>query len=292
MFPGEVTRLQQAPGACAPGKIPRIYMTTNTYQDYRTLAFKRSGRILKIIIDSPESRNAVDDALHTDLARVFYEVNDDADTDVVILTGVGRWFCAGGDMTWFQELIDEPQRWHHMIVDAKRIIDSLLALEKPIIARVNGAAAGLGASIALLCDMVVAADTALIGDPHVKMGLVAGDGGAIIWPQLVGFARAKEMLLTGRMLSAKEAESIGLINYAVPADELDAKTDALANELAMGATLAIRWTKTVMNLELRRISDLLTDAALAYETQTNRSEDHQEAVRAFVEKRQPRFTGR
>lgn len=267
-------------------------MTTNTYQDYRTLSFERSGRILKIIIDSPESRNAVDDALHTDLARVFHEVNEDGATDVVVLTGVGRWFCAGGDMTWFQELIDEPQRWHHMIVDAKRIIDSLLALEKPIIARVNGAAAGLGASIALLCDMVVAVDTALIGDPHVKMGLVAGDGGAIIWPQLVGFARAKEMLLTGRMLSAKEAAAIGLINYAVPADELDAKTDALANELAMGATLAIRWTKTVMNLELRRISDLLTDAALAYETKTNASEDHQEAVRAFVEKRRPKFTGR
>lgn len=266
-------------------------MTSSQYMNYRTLSFERNGRILKITIDSAETRNAVDDDLHTDLARVFYEVNVDPDADVVILTGTGRWFCAGGDMTWFQELIDEPQRWNRMIVDAKRIINGLLELEKPIIARVNGAAAGLGASVALMCDMAVAVDTALIGDPHVKMGLVAGDGGAVIWPQLVGFSRAKEMLLTGRMLTAREAEAMGLINYAVTADELDAKVDALANELVNGATMAIRWTKSVMNLELRRISCLLTDAALAYETMTNASQDHQEAVRAFVEKRVPAFTG-
>lgn len=268
-----------------------IQMTPSTYLNYRTLSFERNGRVLKIIINSADTKNAVNDDLHTDLARVFYEVNADPDTDVAILTGTGRWFCAGGDMTWFQELIDEPQRWNRMMIDAKRIINGLLELEKPIIASINGAAAGLGASIALLCDMAVAVDTALIGDPHVKMGLVAGDGGAIIWPQLVGFSKAKEMLMTGKMLSAKEAESMGLINYAVPADQLNEKVDSLANELAAGATMAIRWTKTVMNLELRRISCLMTDAALAYETMTNSSRDHQEAVRAFVEKRPPKFTG-
>ena len=263
-----------------------------TYTGYRSLSFERQGRVLTITIDAPQKKNAVDDDLHGDLARVFSQVNADAGTDVVILTGTGRWFCAGGDMTWFQSLIDEPQRWTAMIIEAKRIINGLLELEKPIIARVNGAAAGLGASLALLCDLVVADETALIGDPHVKMGLVAGDGGAIIWPQLVGFAKAKEMLLTGRMLTAAEAQAMGLINYAVPAQQLDLKVNELATELAQGATLAIRWTKTVMNLELRRIANLLTDAALAYETVTNSSHDHQEAVNAFVGRRRPVFEGR
>lgn len=262
------------------------------YAGYSSLSFSRKGRLLTISIDTPQKKNAVDDALHRDLSRVFQEVNADPEADVVILTGSGRWFCAGGDMAWFQELIDEPKRWTSMIVEAKQIINGLLELEKPIIARVNGAAAGFGASIALMCDLVVADEGALIGDPHVKMGLVAGDGGAIIWPQLVGFAKAKEMLLTGRMLTATEAHAMGLINYAVPAHQLDQKVDELASELVAGATLAIRWTKTVMNLELRRIANLLTDAAVAYETVTNSSRDHQEAVRAFVERRKPLFEGR
>ena len=262
------------------------------YAGYGSLAFSQRENILTITIDTPAKKNAVDDSLHRDLARVFYEVNADSDVDVIILTGVGRWFCAGGDMGWFQALIDEPTRWNEMILEAKRIINGLLELEKPIIARVNGAAAGLGASLALLCDVIIADEAAVIGDPHVKMGLVAGDGGAIIWPQLVGFAKAKELLLTGRMLTATEAQAMGLINYAVPADALDEKVNALATELATGATLAIRWTKTVMNLELRRIATLMTDAAFAYETITNSSKDHQEAVSAFVSRRRPQFEGR
>jgi enoyl-CoA hydratase len=215
-------------------------MTFNNYQGYRSLSFDRKGKVLHIVIDTAEKKNAVDSGLHADLAKVFYEVNADPGSDVVVLTGVGKWFCAGGDMTWFQELIDEPQRWNYMLVEAKQIINGLLELEKPIIARVNGAAAGLGASLALMCDLVVAAESAVIGDPHVKMGLVAGDGGAIIWPQLVGFAKAKEMLLTGRMLTAKEAEVLGLVNYALPLSELDAKVDALAHEPARHNVLTYR----------------------------------------------------
>jgi enoyl-CoA hydratase len=259
------------------------------FRNYHTLAFHRRGRILSIILNRPEKRNAVDDALHEELGRVFYDAQTDPESDVIVLTGTDRWFCAGGDMTWFQECIDQPQKWRDNVTVAKRIINGLLELEKPIICRLNGAAAGLGASVALMCDIVVAVDSARIGDPHVKMGLVAADGGAIIWPQLVGFARAKEMLLTGRMMSAVEGVAIGLINYAVPADELDAKVDAMADELAGGATWAIRWTKTIINLELRRIATLLSDVGLAYETITNHLADHQEAVKAFREKRKPNF---
>ncbi|MPR07817.1 enoyl-CoA hydratase/isomerase family protein [Microvirga tunisiensis] len=262
------------------------------FKDYKTLAFERRGRILTIVINQPDKRNAVDDDLHHDLSRVFYDAHDDPDSDIIVLTGTGRWFCAGGDMGWFQECIDDPAKWRRNVTAAKRIISGLLELEKPIICRVNGAAAGLGASLALLSDIIVADENVVIGDPHVKMGLVAGDGGAVIWPQLIGFARAKELLLTGRMLKAGEAAAMGLINYAVPTDELDGKVNTLADELASGATWAIRWTKTVMNLELQRLSTLMTDAALGYETVTNEMADHQEAVNAFREKRKPQFTGR
>lgn len=262
------------------------------YRGYSSLSFRREGRILYITIDYEAKRNAVDGLLHQELSRVFYDVNRDGSSDVVVLQGRGRWFCAGGDMKWFQDLIDDKTRWRDMIVEAKKIINGLLELEKPIIAKVNGAAAGLGASIALLCDIVYMCDTAQIGDPHVRMGLVAGDGGAIIWPYLVGMNRAKEMLLTGRMLSAEEARQLGLVNHVVPANELDDAVDKAARELAGGATLAIRWTKTILNLELRRINAAITDAALAYESLTNDSHDHQEAVAAFVEKRPPRFAGR
>lgn len=267
-------------------------MQTIDFASYPSFKFERRGRILKVAIASPNGRNSVDEQLHDDLARVFYELNDDPESDVIVLTGTDRFFCAGGDMDWFQDMIDNPNLWRTNVVPmAKRIIGGLLELEKPIICRLNGAAAGLGASVALLCDIVVAAEGVKIGDPHVKVGLVAGDGGAIIWPQLIGFARAKEFLMTGEMLTAERAADMGLINYVVPAEELDAKVDALADELAGGATMAIRYTKTIVNMELRRIHTALTDAALGYETMTNSSADHQEAINAFRERRAPKFTG-
>jgi enoyl-CoA hydratase len=162
-------------------------------------------------------------------------------------------------------------------------------LEKPIVCRLNGAAAGLGASIALLCDIIIADEGARIGDPHVAMGLVAGDGGAIVWPQLVGYARAKEMLLTGEMMSAGDAAAWGLINYAVPTAELDAKTDEIVAKLANGASRAIRWTKTAMNIPLRSLAANITDAAVAYEILSQAHPDHQEAVAAFRDKAAARF---
>lgn len=168
-----------------------------TFEGYTRMNFAHTGRILTITLAGPTPVNAVDAAMHHDLSRVFLDAQDDPDSDLVILTGAGRAFCAGGDTAWFQEHLKDPKSFRDIGPQAKRIVMSLLDLEKPIICRLNGAAAGLGATIALLCDVVVAAETAVIGDPHVKVGLVAGDGGAVIWPQLIGFARAKELLMTG-----------------------------------------------------------------------------------------------
>ena len=260
------------------------------FVDYERLKFDYRNRVLWITIDAGKM-NAVDFEMHEELARVFPEAQRDPDSDLIILTGAGRAFCAGGDMAWFQAMIDDPSLFRDIAHDAKRIVNGLLELEKPIICRLNGAAAGLGASIALLCDVIIADETAKIGDPHVKVGLVAGDGGAVIWPQLIGYARAKEMLLTGEMLDASEASAIGLINHALPADQLDAKVDEVAGKILDNPRWAVRWTKTATNLPLRDIANRVMAAAIAYEINSNSTRDRQEAVTAFVEKRAPNFTG-
>jgi enoyl-CoA hydratase len=175
--------------------------------------------------------------------------------------------------------------------EGKKIIFGLLDLEKPIIAKVRGPAIGLGCTIALFCDVIFAADTARFADPHVKVGVVAGDGGAVIWPQLVGYARAKEYLMTGDPLTANEAERIGLINHVVPETELDARVDAFAKKLAAGAPQAIKYTKVSVNLGLKQLAHTILDASMAYEMVTFTTKDHREAVASFLEKRKPHFTG-
>ena len=260
------------------------------FSTYERMRISRNGRILTIALDNGKI-NAVDSTMHHELARVFLDAQDDEDSDLVILTGTGRAFCAGGDMDWFQKHIEDPRTFRAIAPEAKRIVTSLLDLEKPLICRLNGAAAGLGATIALMSDIIIAADSARIGDPHIKVGLVAGDGGAIIWPQLIGFARAKELLLTGDLLTATEAAGLGLVNYAVPADELDAKVDEIAGKILGNPRWAVRWTKTVANIPLRELAARLADPALAYEILTNLTADRKEAVAAFVERRKPEFTG-
>jgi enoyl-CoA hydratase len=187
------------------------------------------------------------------------------------------------------ETARQPERFDVDVRRAKRIVYAILDLEKPLVCKLNGHAVGLGATVALLCDVIFASDTAKIGDPHVSVGLVAGDGGAFIWPQRIGYARAKEYLLTGELVPATKAEQIGLINQCLPAKELDAAVDAFCQRLLDGATNAIRWTKVTINLELKRIAHAVMDAGIAYEAVTVRSVDHQEAVEALQNKRLPVF---
>lgn len=261
------------------------------FDDYQTIAFERRGRVLVVRLNRPEQMNAVNARLHFELSQVFTDVQADKDSDVVLLTGNGRAFCAGGDINWMQASVDDPALFEATAREAKNIVYSQLDLEKPLICRLNGHATGLGASLALLSDIVVAHDKVKIGDPHVSVGLVAGDGGAIIWPQLVGYAKARKYLFTGDLLSATEAERIGLITEVVPETALDEASFGLADRIAAGATKSIRWTKITTNLALKQLFHNYFDAGIAYETLSNLSADHREAVAAFREKRAPRFTG-
>ena len=262
-----------------------------TQDEWERFTFSRAGRVLTAAITSDHPVNGVDEQMHTELALVFNCLQRDSDSDIIILTAKGRAFCAGGDFDWFEEQINHPERFRAIGWDAKQIVTTLLNMEKPILCRMNGAAAGLGATIALLCDIIIADETAKIGDPHVKVGLVAGDGGALIWPQLIGFAKAKELLMTGDLLSAKEAERLGLINYAVPAADLDAKVAELVAKLQANPKWAVRWTKTTANIPLRALAAQLMDASIGWESVSNYMGDRREAVAAFKEKRAPKLTG-
>jgi enoyl-CoA hydratase len=261
------------------------------YERYQTIAVERRGRLLVLTLNRPEALNAVNAALHTELSRIFVDAREDPDCDVVMLTGSGRAFCAGGDLDWMQSSIDQPALFDETAREAKAIVFSQLDLDKPLICRLNGHAVGLGASLALLCDVIIAQDGAKIGDPHVSVGLVAGDGGALIWPQLIGYAKAKHFLFTGDLLSAAEAEKIGLITKVVPAAELDQAAYGYAERLMSQPRKALQWTKVVANQPLKALFHAHFDAGVAYETVSNLTSDHQEAVRAFREKRKPRFTG-
>jgi enoyl-CoA hydratase len=258
--------------------------------EYSAIALTRKGRLLTITLNQPDTLNAVNPVMHAELAEVFTFAATDPHSDVVVLTGAGRAFSAGGDVK--KAPTDTPAD-PHMIDNelrlAKRIVFAILDMEKPLVCRLNGHAVGLGATLALFCDVVFAAETAKIGDPHVAVGLVAGDGGAVIWPQRIGFGLAKEFLLTGELLTAKRAQEIGLINHCLPLAELDAAVDAFCDKLLQGAPDAIRWTKVLINLELKRIATAAMDAGIAYEGITVRSADHREAIKALQENRKPVF---
>jgi enoyl-CoA hydratase/carnithine racemase len=260
--------------------------------NYRALRIEFLDSVLRVTIDHPESPlNAVDDLLHGELTRLFAELRREKRVRAVLLTGSGKAFSAGGDFDWFPTL-DSLEKLENLRRDAKQMIWDLLDVPLPIIAAVNGPAIGLGASVALLCDTIWMADTATIADPHVLVGIVAGDGGAAIWPLTVGPARAKEYLMTGDPVAAIEAERIGLVNHVVPAEELQDRAMAFAIRVAAGAPLAVQYTKQAVNKVVKDALNTAFDTSTALEIVTFQSEDHQEALAAIRDKRKPDFTGR
>lgn len=260
------------------------------YEDYKTLKFERRGKVLVVTMNNPPL-NAASPELHEELSYVFYDIARDPECSVVVLTGEGRAFSAGGDIQQMQEHLMDAEFHSSFFRRAPFIIHGLLNLDKVVIARINGHAMGFGASVALLCDLTIAVDTAKIADPHVLVGISAGDGGSFIWPQHIGFARAKWFLLTGEALLASQAVEIGLINKAVAADQLDETVDALADRLANGPTQALNATKRGINMLLRKQAEGVVEAHLGMEMLTVFSKDHKAAVQAFLAKEQPVFEG-
>lgn len=262
-----------------------------------SIGLERDGHVLIATIDTPGSTmNAVDERLHHDFGELFRLLKQETadvvrDARAVVLTGAGRAFSAGGDMEWFPTL-RSPDRLNRLRREGKQIIWDQLDVEIPIVCGLNGPAVGLGASIALMCDVVVMADTAAIIDPHVQVGLVAGDGGAAIWPLLLGPLAAKRHLMLGQPLTAAEALRLGVAAEVCTPDDLASTARGWADRLAAQAPLAVQGTKIAVNQQLKQALLSSFDVSMAMEMGCFASDDHSEAVAAFVEKRPPTFRGK
>jgi enoyl-CoA hydratase len=261
-------------------------------ESYEHVRLRRDGPVLTATITNPEKKNAVNRGITGDFSRLWRDVDADEDVRVVVLTGAGNAFCAGVDLS---TLVASPgSELRRRKAEAKGIRDrifDILDCETPVIAKVRGPAYGMGVNIALACDFVIAADDARLCDSHVKNGITAGDGGVPLIPLMIGFRRAKEMLMLGEPISGKEAAEIGLINRSAPEDELDGVVAEYASKLAAGPPLALSWTKLSLNILLKQMTLGAFETSIAYDILSLRTNDVQEGSTAFLEKRAPNFTG-
>jgi enoyl-CoA hydratase len=241
-----------------------------------------------IRFDQPEKKNAVSAQMHKELAYVFKDAWA-SDTRVVVITGKGEAFTTGGDAEWMPEYMEDVEIFMNIIRQGEEILETLVNLEKPVIARVEGPCVSFGTTIALFCDIAIASENATFGDVHPQMGLTSGDGGAVIWPLLTNFNKAKEYLMTGRTFSAEKAEEMGLINHVVPQDELDDKVDEIIEELVTRPQYAVRYSKMAANTHLQHAMLLAGRQGLLLEGLTSQVPDHEEAATAYLNGREPDF---
>ena len=265
------------------------------YQNYHDLKVEVAAKVATVTLNRPEARNAINQRLIRELRTIWDDLADDPAVNTVLLTGAGDRFSVGGDVKAMSDrpggdVLEEGEVHDPMV--SRRLVNRILDLDKPIVCAINGDCIGLAATIALLCDITVIADDARIGDSHVnKVGLVAGDGGTVIWPLLIGVSKAKEYLMRGTLLKGREAERIGLVNHVQPRAEVLAYARQIAQELADGPTWAARWTKLSINQIVKERVNHLMEASMALEQVTFELAEHKEATAAFKEKRKPRFGG-
>jgi enoyl-CoA hydratase/carnithine racemase len=263
------------------------------YSHYEALKIEVKDRIAVATLNRPPY-NAMNRTLIHEIHNVWAQLTDDDDVYAIVLTGAGDYFSVGGDVKQMSErpggdFLHEGEKPYRS--RSRDMVNDILNCDKPIISAINGTCAGLAATAALFCDISVMAEDAKILDPHAKVGLVAGDGGAIIWPMLLGPNRAKEYLMRGKAITGIEAERIGLVNYVRPRAEVLPTAMELARELADAAPWSVRWTKLSVNKAIKDQVNLILDASHALERITMTMEDHAEAAHAFKEKRKPVYKG-
>ncbi|MEU9730718.1 enoyl-CoA hydratase-related protein [Streptomyces sp. NPDC048002] len=252
------------------------------------------GQVCRITLDRPEALNALTPDQRERVIELLAGASADPGVRAVVLTGTGRGFCAGADLrgasTAGERIPGDVARV--LRLGAQRLIAAVLDCEKPVIAAVNGTAAGLGAHLAFACDLVLAAESARFIEVFVRRGLVPDGGGAYLLPRLVGPLRAKELMFFGDALSAADAERLGLVNRVVPDGELAKTAREWAERLAAGPTRALTLTKQLVNasLDSDRATAFAAEAAAQEINMTTR--DAQEGVASFVERRSPRYLGR
>jgi enoyl-CoA hydratase len=259
--------------------------------EYQYIVRERSDGVLRIRVDRPEARNALSGQLITDLAQVFLEADSDEEVRAIIFTGTGdRVFIAGGDIKEMSAMSPSEARNYSLL--GHRLAQTIEGIGKPVIVAVNGAATGGGCELSTACDIRIASENARFSQPEVKLGVPPGWGGALRLARIVGAGRAREMVLTGRMVSAEEALRIGLVHAVVPQERLMAEAEAIASTVAANAPVALAYAKRFMNqaasLDAATATELEADLfALSFAT-----EDQREGMAAFLEKRAPRYRGR
>lgn len=263
---------------------------TDRYQEFPNLNFDRpTDGVLRITLEGP-GLNAVDHALHRELADVWLAVDRDPDTQVALLRGAGRAFSAGGSFELLDDLIGDYAIRTRVLREARDLVFNVINCSKPVVSAIHGPAVGAGLVAALLADVSVAGRTARIIDGHTRLGVAAGDHAAICWPLLCGMAKAKYYLLTCEPLSGEEAERIGLVSLCVDDDEVQDRALAVATQLAGGAASAIRWTKHALNNWYRDHSSIF-DASWGLEFYGFGGPDAAEGLASHREKRDPNFSG-
>ncbi|MGN6309592.1 MAG: enoyl-CoA hydratase/isomerase family protein [Xanthobacteraceae bacterium] len=261
----------------------------NRYAKYKHLLCEHVGeRVLKITLNRPERLNATNEVLHHELVQVWLDVEDDDDVSVVILTGAGRAFSAGGDFEMLERNINDPATRARNWKSASKLVYNIINCSKPIISAIHGPVVGAGLAAALLADISIAARSAKIIDGHTRLGVAAGDHAAIIWPLLCGMAKAKYYLLTCEPIDGETAEKLGLVSLVVDDDQLQATALKVANRLVEGAPTAIRWTKYAMNNWLRMMGPTF-DASVALEFLGFAGPEVREGLASHLEKRAPKF---
>jgi enoyl-CoA hydratase len=260
------------------------------YADYRHLAFeRRRNGVVLVTLNRPEALNATNARLHWELTQVWRTLDADAGARVALVTGAGKAFSAGGDL---KELVEDmagnPDGIARTMREASDLVYNMIDLDKPVVSAINGVAVGAGLVVALLADISIASEAARFTDGHTRLGVAAGDHAAILWPLLCGMARAKYYLLTSDFLDGREAERIGLVSRCVPADRLMDTAWEVADRLAVGSQLSLRYTKRALNNWLRQAGPIF-DQSLALEMLTFMHADVREGARAIREKRPPRF---
>lgn len=259
------------------------------YRDYQHLLFdRRPNGVLLVTLNRPEVFNATNARLHWELTQVWRTIDADAAVRVAVVTGAGKAFSAGGDLDMVEHTAGDPAAVAATMREASDLVYSMIDLDKPVVSAINGVAVGAGLVVALLSDVSVMAESARLTDGHTRLGVAAGDHAAIIWPLLCGMAKAKYYLLTCDFIDGKEAERLGLVSLCVPADQVLPRALEVADRLATGAQLAIRYTKRALNNWLRQAGPIF-DQSLALEMLTFGHADVREGVRALREKRAPRF---
>ena len=258
----------------------------------KTIKTELVDDVLVVTLNRPERRNALNPEMHLELHQLYEAVIHDDEPNAMVLTGEGKYFCVGADFADMESNLDAggyPDGHPGLLVESVGMARNILAVRIPMVAAINGDAIGIGATISLFCDIVYMAETARIADPHVKGGMVAGDGGAVLWPLLMGPNRAKEFLMTGDLVSAQEADRLGLVNHVVPTDEVFDQAMAMAKRLAAGPAVATRLNKRLVNKDLETRVAALYDLSVAFEAISMETADHREAVQSFLEKRPPTF---